>query len=227
MVQMFSRSYYAASATEFLLASPAAVLGELVAHHTFAVDQNQRNAWQAEIVHLQEVANDLRDSFFFLEFAIPRMGKRADAVIVTGGHIFVIEYKVGAADYERHAIDQVLDYAVDLKNFHEGSHNRTLVPILVATGAPALQLRAQAWADGVMRPILTNRETFLPTIREVLASLKPAPIDAEAWAASSYKPTPTIVEAAQALYQGHDVQEISRSEAGPKTSRGRGPTLPR
>ena len=214
MVQMFSRSYYAASATEFLLTSPATVLGELVAHHTFTVDQNQRNAWQAEIAHLQEAANDLSDSYFFLEFAIPRMGKRADAVIVIAGHIFVIEYKVGADDYERHAIDQVLDYAVDLKNFHEGSHNRTLVPILVATKAPSRQLRVQAWADGVMRPILTNRETFLPTIREVLASLKSVPIDAEAWAASSYKPTPTIVEAAQALYRGHDVQEISRSEAG-------------
>ena len=214
MVLMFSRSYYAARATELLLASPTAVLGELVAHHTFAVDQNQRNAWQAEIVHLQEVANDLRDSFFFLEFAIPRMGKRADAVIVTGGHIFVIEYKVGADDYERHAIDQVLDYAVDLKNFHEGSHNRALVPILVATKAPARQLRVQACADGVMRPILTNRETFLAAIREVLANLNSIPVDAEAWAASSYKPTPTIVEAAQALYRGHDVQEISRSEAG-------------
>ena len=76
MVQMFSRSYYAASATELLLASPAAVLGELVAHHTFAVDQNQRNAWQAEIVHLQEFANDLRDSFLFLEFAIPQGRRR-------------------------------------------------------------------------------------------------------------------------------------------------------
>jgi hypothetical protein len=87
MIPIFSRSYYGASSTEFLLAPPAAVLGELVAHHTFAVDQNQRNAWQAEIAHLQEVANDLRDGFFFLEFAIPRMGKRADAIIVTGGHI--------------------------------------------------------------------------------------------------------------------------------------------
>ena len=126
----------------------------------------------------------------------------------------MIEYKVGADDYEKHAIDQVLDYALDLKNFHEGSHSRTLVPILVATEAPARQLEVKLWSDGVMRPILANRETLLPTIRELLASLKSIPVDAEAWAASSYKPTPTIVEAAQALYRGHDVQEISRSEAG-------------
>jgi hypothetical protein len=223
MVPIFSRAYYGASATEFLLASPAAVLGELVAHHMFAVDQNQRNAWQAEIAHLQEVSNDLRDSFFFLEFAIPRMGKRADAIIVTGGHIFVIEYKVGADDYERHAIDQVLDYALDLKNFHEGSHNRTLVPILVATKAPARQLEVQAWADGVMRPILTNRET----IREVLASLKSMLVDAELWAASSYKPTPTIVEAAQLCIGDMTFGKSREVKPGQKTSRERGPTLPR
>ena len=214
MAPIFSRSYYSASAAEFLRTSSAAVLGELVAQHTFTVDQNQRNAWQAEISHLKEVANALSDSFFFLEFAIPRMGKRADAVIITDGVVFVIEYKVGADDYPKHAMDQVLDYALDLKNFHEGSHSRTLVPILVATKAPAQQLELNVWSDGVMRPIPTNRETLLPTIRELLVNLKSIPMDAEAWAASSYKPTPTIVEAAQALYRGHDVQEISRSEAG-------------
>ena len=72
----------------------------------------------------------------------------------------------------------------------------------------------QSWADGVIRPILANRETLLPAIRILRATSKSEPVDAEAWAASSYKPTPTIVEAAQALYSGHDVQEISRSEAG-------------
>jgi hypothetical protein len=201
MAPPFSRSYYSASAAEFLRTSPAAVLGELVAHHTFTVDQNQRNAWQAEISHLKEVANALSDSFFFLEFAIPRMGKRADAVIITDGVVFVIEYKLGADDYEKHAMDQVLDYALDLKNFHEGSHSRTLVPILVATEAQAPQLEVKVWSDGVMRPIAANRATLIPTIRELLASLKSLPLDAEAWSESSYKPTPTIVEAAQALYR--------------------------
>jgi len=147
MAPPFSRSYYSASAAEFLRASPAAVLGELVAHHAFTVDQNQRNAWQAEISHLLEVANTLSDSSFFLEFAIPRMGKRADAVIITDGVVFVVEYKVGAHDYEKHAMDQVLDYALDLKNFHEGSHNRTIVPILVATEAQARQFEMKVWSD--------------------------------------------------------------------------------
>jgi hypothetical protein len=209
-----TRSYYSASAADFLRVSPAAVLGELVTHHTFAVDQSQRNAWQAEILHLQKVANALPDSFVFLEFAIPRMGKRVDAVIVSSGHVLVIEYKIGADEYQKHAIDQVLDYALDLKNFHEGSHSLTILPILVATEAPAVTLQVQAWKDGVLRPILANYETLLPVIRTLREKLKSEPVDAKVWAASSYKPTPTIVEAAQALYRGHDVREISRSEAG-------------
>jgi hypothetical protein len=197
-----------------LRASPAAILGDFVKHHTFAVDQRQSNAWQVEILHLQEVAKALCDSFIFLEFAIPRMGKRADAVIISSGLVFVIEYKVGADDYHKEAVDQVLDYALDLKNFHEGSHSRTIVPILVATNAPPRELNLQAWADGVIRPIFANRETPLPAIQTLCANLKSQPINAETWAASSYKPTPTIIEAAQALYRGHDVREISRSEAG-------------
>jgi hypothetical protein len=211
---IISRACYQAGTGEFLLTSPAAVLGELVAHHTFAVDENQRRAWQAEIEHLQQVATDLPNSFFFLEFAIPRMGKRADAVITTRGLVFVLEYKVGAGDYEKHAIDQVLDYALDLKNFHEASHGRTIVPVLVATRAPPRAIEVQPWADGVMRPVLTNYETLLPALRSLLENLNSEPIDAEAWARSPYRPTPTIVEAAQALYRGHNVHEISRSEAG-------------
>ena len=98
----------------------------------------------------------------------------------------MIEYKVGEHDYQKHALDQVLDYALDLKNFHEGSHNLTLVPILVATEAEARQSEVKVWSDGVMRPIPTNHATLVPTMRELLASLKSLPVDAEVWAASSY-----------------------------------------
>src|SRR5207302_1429795 len=39
------------------------------------------------------------------------------------------------------------------------------------------------------------------------------PIDSEAWEQGRYMPTPTIIEAARALYGGHGVDEISRSDA--------------
>ena len=134
--------------------------------------------------------------------------------MVTNGNILVIEYKVGADWYPRHALDQVLDYAVDLKNFHAGSHNRNVVPILVATDAPAREVKVQQWPDGVASPLCANRQSQIAAIRTVIGQLPCTHLNAEEWAASPYRPTPTIVEAAQALYQGHDVEEISRSEAG-------------
>ena len=65
------------------------------------------------------------------------MGKRADVVLLVDGVVYVLEYKVGEHSYPKHALDQALDYALDLKNFHEGSHALPVVPILVATRAPA------------------------------------------------------------------------------------------
>ena len=178
------------------------------------MDLNQRGAWQAEITHLQQVVRPYPNSHVFLEFAIPRMGKRVDAVLVVGGLIFVIEYKVGASQYQRHASDQVLDYALDLKNFHAGSHDRIIVPILVATKAPDCPIAVNQWADGLVQPLFANENTLGSVIAAALEKLGGPELDPVAWAASPYKPTPTIVEAAQALYQGHDVEEISRSEAG-------------
>lgn len=211
-----NRSYYSAQAMNFARSSPDAILGALVARHSFDVDQRQRSAWQAEILHLQEIAKTLGNSYFFLEFAIPRMGKRADVLVISEGHVFVIEYKVGADNFQKSAMDQVMDYALDLKNFHEGSHSRIVVPILVATAAPAQKLEPHLNSDRVVSPVLANRETLLATIESLNTIFPPEVMDVEAWAASAYKPTPTIIEAAQALYQGHSVQEISRSEAGAK-----------
>ena len=41
-------------------------------------------------------------------------------------------------------------------------------------------------------------------------------VDVAAWRSSGYRPTPTIIEAAEALYRNHAVEEISRSDAGAK-----------
>ena len=205
-----SRWYLEASAENFRSTESTAILGQLVVHHPFDVGSKQRDAWLHQIEGLKLLASAVSRSHFFLEFSIPRMGKRADAILLAGGIVFVMEYKVGAGEFWGHAVDQALDYALDLKNFHTGSHNRTIVPILVATDARAVVSGVEPWSDGVARPLLANSEN-----KAALCELgSDAADDPLAWARSSYKPTPTIVEAAQALYQGHDVHEISRSEAG-------------
>ena len=145
------------------------------------------------------------------------MGKRADTVVLLGGVVFVIEFKVGAGNFDRYAIDQVYDYALDLKNFHLGSHELPIVPVLVATRAEALATPG-VWApDLVAEPVLVGARGLTSALDlKRPNSAQESYVDESAWRSAGYRPTPTIIEAAEALYQSHAVEEISRSDAGAK-----------
>lgn len=207
-------AYYQASLGSFLRADESQILGELSKAHTFDLTENQRDAWLTQIHVLKDQLGALDRGQVFFEFAIPRMGKRADVVLLIDGVVFVVEFKVGAAAFDRSSIDQVHDYALDLKNFHRGSHDRQIVPVLVSTNAPKQAALRMEWAeDGVATPLLSSPKQLFEVVRSVNAdSGHHSDLD-HAWAASGYLPTPTIIEAAQALYQKHDVREIARSDA--------------
>lgn len=209
------RAYFDADAQNLVRADSDAILGVLAGRLPFPLEPAQRSAWQAEIVHLKAIAAALPSAHIFIEFAIPRMGRRADAVVVAGGIVFVLEYKVGETARQTHAIEQVHGYALDLKYFHATSHGRPVVPLLIATNAPAQQIGFCLPApDGVYAPMFLSADDVVPAMRQMLAVSDFEPFDARAWAAGDYRPTPTIIEAAQALFRGHDVADISRSEAG-------------
>jgi len=209
------RAYYHATGVDFAAADPLAILGALTDTLPFAAEIAQRGAWKVEIDQLKAIGAALPDAHIFLEFAIPRMGRRADAIIVSNGLIFVLEYKVGERDFPRHAIEQVHGYALDLKNFHLTSHDKAIVPLLICTEAAPQQLGLGFYAlDRVHTPIRLSPGDLLPTIRQMLATGDAPHFDAAEWAAGTYRPTPSIIEAAEALYRGHAVAEISRSEAG-------------
>ncbi len=229
---MIRRAYYQNNISGFLGERNGQILGELTNNHHFALDIMQKNAWLKQIGNLKEQLPDFLPGEIFFEFSIPRMGKRVDVLLLINGVIFVIEYKVGAKHHDRHAADQALDYALDLKNFHAGSHHKNIVPILVSTKA-SKQANTIAWyQDRVARPLFSNGNDLRSLITQILGDIRPKEfgsspasgfsdieqenIDSEEWSESGYKPTPTIVEAAQALYQGHSVEEISRSDAGAK-----------
>ena len=213
-IVLLERSYYQASVRDFIAREDEAILGELVASHTFDTDVLQRGAWQHQIKTIKRILPSLPSSDVLFEFAIPRMGKRADVVLLTGGIIFVLEYKVGEAGYPRHAIEQALDYATDLKNFHEGSHHRKIVPVLVSTKAQRVALNDEWFDDDVSHVQYANDDSLLEIVDYFVSNHGSADLDHASWIASTYKPTPTICEAAQALYAGHDVSDISRSDAG-------------
>lgn len=182
----------------------------------FDTSQEQRNAWLEQISIFQRYlhTDDHRNGHLYFEYSIPRMGKRVDAVLIFRGSIFVIEFKVGELNYSKYAIDQVEDYGLDLKNFHSGSHDKAVVPVLAATNAQALRNNLSCAPDRLYSPLLVNKETLVPTIDNVAREIDAPSFDAEEWARSIYRPTPTIIEAAQALYRGHNVTEITRSDAG-------------
>ena len=211
------QAYYAGPLASFLKEQPETVLGHLAAQHAFSLDPLQRNAWIEQITLVQNAFREFGDGWIALEFAIPRMGKRVDTIVIHQGFVFVVEFKMGTKHFEASAIDQVTDYALDLKNFHAGSHARRLVPILVATKADYVRIDLEWSPDGVAKPLLSNESNLCGAIQSVVANTtKQGAFDSEQWATSGYKPTPTIIEAAQALYQGHRVEEITRSDAGAK-----------
>lgn len=208
-------AYYEASIQNFLLADEDAILGALSMQHGFALEHQQKHAWQSQIQLLRHILPPALVGQIYFEFSIPRMGKRADVVLLIGGVVFVIEFKVGSHNFDSYAIEQVHDYALDLKNFHRGSHNLPIVPILIPTASPTQPMPAIEWAaDQVAEPLCLSSLLLPHAIESVVNQCSALPVDTIAWSNSGYQPTPTIVEAALALYRHHDVQEITRSEAG-------------
>jgi len=208
------REYYSDTIANFLKTTPNEILGELVKSNDFALEQTQRDAWLEEINILQKTLQPYKGSIYF-EYSIPRMGKRIDVVVITGSTIFVLELKVGENEFPSHAIDQVWDYALDLKNFHETSHEHFIAPVLIATKAknvPAT-ISTTPHNDKLLFPIKCNGELLNQVIADVLRFTEGSAIDPTQWERGRYQPTPTIIEAAMALYSGHSVNEISRSDA--------------
>ncbi len=181
----------------------------------FALEQSQRDAWLEEIRILHTTISSRQGSIYF-EYTIPRMGQRIDVVLLIGPVIFVLEFKIGENEFASYAIDQVWDYALDLKNFHESSHDRYVAPLLIATKAenphPIISVTPQN--DKLLFPIKCNIELLGKVIEDVLRFTEGGSIDRMQWENGRYCPTPNIIEAAMALYNGHLVSEISRSDAG-------------
>lgn len=213
----FKRSYFAASVADFLDASADDILGQLMRNSEFDVVLTQRDAWQCEIDVLQKALPPFRNrGRVFLEFVVPRLGKRIDAVLLIDDILFVVEFKVGEKAFGRQDIEQVWDYALDLKNFHETSHNKRIVPVLLITGTSRQgQVTVSPERTGaVIRPILASAGDFAEVLRVAIAPEARESVADEWWESGRYRPTPTIIEAATVLYRQHSVADINRHDAG-------------
>lgn len=208
------RFFYQNSISGFLAASQDEVLGVLTRNNTFDLADLQRNAWLYEISFLKNLLRNENDGQIIFEYSIPRLGKRIDTVLLLHGIAFVLEFKVGAEEYLRQDLEQVWDYALDLKNFHEASRDLTIVPILIATNADSSSLNKEIsqYDDHVFEPILTNAETLSKVIAQFVEQYGEKR-DLSRWVFSRYMPTPTIIQAASSLYLNHSVADITKTEA--------------
>lgn len=209
---LLPRAWYTASFQAFAAHSEEEVIGELTNNSNRTVELEQRDAWREQIRFLKQWLKG-RFGSVLLEFNIPRMGLRADAVLLIAGCIVISEFKVGDTSAGRHALAQVWQYALDTKNFHETSHAVPIIPVLIPTYSVVRESIAPTYAfDRVREPVALAPQQ-VPALLDKLAQDFPDPIDADLWTAGRYRPTPTIVEAARHLYAQHDVSEIIRTEA--------------
>jgi hypothetical protein len=211
------RWYYGESICDFLNRDTEGILGTLAAASNFDMVLGQRDAWQDQIRILKDMLRPhSKCGSVYFEYSIPRLGKRIDVVLLIRSTIFVLEFKAGQTTCRAPDIDQVVDYALDLKNFHETSHRLTVAPILIPTAAKSLGRPGliKSHQDGLLFPIGCSPAELPAAISAILTvSVADGSPDASHWEAGRYCPKPTIIEAASALYRGHSVADISRSDA--------------
>ena len=208
------RSYYSARIREFLDEKPETLLGKLMVSDEFSTTDLQKNAWRKEIDILQDQLRSVENGDIAFEYTIPRMGHRIDVVCIIRGLIFLLEFKVGDSEYRKSTADQVMDYALDLKYFHELSADRYIIPISIPTEAPSVCNEVSFMEDKISNVLKCTKDNIGLTISSVLSSVQDQDLSIADWINSRYAPTPTIIEAAQAMYRNHSVKDISRNDAG-------------
>lgn len=208
------RSYYSARIREFLDEKPETLLGKLMVSDEFSTTDLQKNAWRKEIDILQDQLRSVENGDIAFEYTIPRMGHRIDVVCIIRGLIFLLEFKVGDSEYRKSTADQVMDYALDLKYFHELSADRYIIPISIPTEAPSVCNEVSFMEDKISNVLKCTKDNIGLTIGSVLSSVQDQDLSIADWINSRYAPTPTIIEAAQAMYRNHSVKDISRNDAG-------------
>ena len=209
------RCFYDDRIPVFLGRKDEEILGVLSKDNAFDLTLEQRDAWLEEIAVMKDVLGELNvQGHIIFEYTIPRLGKRIDVTLLINGVVFCLEFKVGEDTFNVNDKEQVWDYALDLKNFHEESANLRIVPILVATEARKVdnELHLCYYDDNVYDPIFANSKTLLPVLRELIRK-DGGVINAQDWIYSRYAPTPTIIQAASSLYMNHSVEDITKHEA--------------
>lgn len=213
------RYYYSDTITDFLQKEDMVVIGKLALAYSHDINDETKMSWLEELRVMRSVLKNYknRGSVYF-EYNIPRMGRRADVIVLIDDVVFVIEFKTRKSKFTHEAVTQVWDYALDLKNFQEGSRNRIMIPVLVAPSEKDknCQIELSHFEDLVYNPLQVNEKQLSVAIENVVTTIADKAVflasKDDAWAKSGYEPTPTIIEAAIALYEENTVEDITRHD---------------
>ena len=216
---------WSSTIAQFIQAEDDAIIGSL-AHGVFStgiseISAIQEDAWRQEISILKSQLKHSRfiDCHIILEYEIPRRSRRPDVILLGKTTIVVIEFKVGAETFDAHSRWQATSYALDLRDFHSASSGHKIVPVLCATEAtrfPVGLFVSDSLDDGAVRLVCTNASKLGTSVAQHIEAPSHGyrkPIDPLEWLQSTYRPTPTIIEAASQLYENHSVREISHRYA--------------
>ena len=212
-----SRCLYDSSFNKFLETDDNAIFGTLCDKYHGESLTTTREAWRSEISIMKNILFRFahKDGKIIFEYDIPRLGKRVEVVLLLEGIIFCLEFKVGESKILEADIDQVLDYALDLKNFHKFSQDNLIVPILIETNysSSSTDIQMSVYDDRVVNPLVAGKSGVAKLIADVLTRFSDEQPVNPNWIISPYAPTPTIIEAAKTLYENHSVENITRHEA--------------
>lgn len=211
-----SRCLYNNSIKGFVSDSKEKIIWILTTNYCGYLQSTQIDAWSEEINIFKKLFSTKNfDGQIIFEYDIPRLGKRIDVTLLLNGIIFCFEFKVGETRILEEDIDQVLDYALDLKYFHKFSSENIIVPILVPTKYEyvSADIKHSVYEDMVLNPLFSGKKELNNIFSRILQSFpNEKPIN-DNRIISPYAPTPTIIEAAKALYENHSVADITRHEA--------------
>jgi hypothetical protein len=162
--QRRNAAFYAAPVEAFLAASDEEAYTPLAAPHAYTLAPEQLSARRLQLPVLRTALADLPTRavtspapWIHLEFDVPRLGRRVDAVLVTSTAVIPIEFKVGAKKFQQANYEPAWDYGLDLKHFHAPSHAAAIFPILCSTETPKSDRRWKPpHADGVRPPFCCN-----------------------------------------------------------------------
>ncbi len=202
---------------DFLDSDTDSIFGSMVDNYYGNLVPTTSESWKSEIEIMKSALRKLKDvdGQIIFEYDIPRLGKRIDVVLLINGIVFCLEFKVGESIIHEEEVDQVLDYALDLRNFHKLSQDKLIVPILIPTNykSKTTDIKISAYDDRIINPLICGEKSISDLVNAVLEKYpNEDAIDAN-WVISPYAPTPTIIEAARELYNNHSVENITRHEA--------------